>query len=66
LIQLHKIKPLKNKNKLNGINHHIPININTEYQWTQLHHQKTLFDKLDEKGRASNLLITGDPFHWQK
>jgi hypothetical protein len=38
---------LKKQKQLNGRNHHIPININTECQWTQLPHQKTLFGKLD-------------------
>jgi hypothetical protein len=33
---------------------------------TQLPHWKTLFDKLDYKGRSSNLLFTRDPSHWQK
>jgi hypothetical protein len=37
---------LKQK-QLNGRNHHIPININTECQWNQLHHQKTSFGKFD-------------------
>jgi hypothetical protein len=47
LIQLYTIKSLNNKKQLNGRNHHIAININTEYQWTQLPSQKTLFGKLD-------------------
>jgi hypothetical protein len=34
---------LKQQKQLNGRNHHIPININTECQWTQQIHQKTLF-----------------------
>jgi hypothetical protein len=38
---------LKQQKQLNGRNHHIPININTEYQWTQLPHQNTLFSKQD-------------------
>jgi hypothetical protein len=38
---------LKQQKQLNGRNHHIPINITTECQWTQLLHQKTLFGKLD-------------------
>jgi hypothetical protein len=38
---------LKQQKQLNGRNHHIPININTECQWTQLPHQKTPFGKLD-------------------
>jgi hypothetical protein len=33
--------------QLNDSNHHIPININTECQWIQLPHQKTLIGKLD-------------------
>jgi hypothetical protein len=32
--------------QLNDRNHHIPLNINTECQWTQLPHQKTQFGKL--------------------
>jgi hypothetical protein len=36
---------LKTK-QLNGKNYHIPININTKCQWTQLPHQKTPFGKL--------------------
>jgi hypothetical protein len=38
---------LKQQKQLNGRNHLIPININTECQWTQPPHQKTLFGKLD-------------------
>jgi hypothetical protein len=38
---------LKQQKQLNGKNHHTPVNINTECQWTELPHQKTLFDKLD-------------------
>jgi hypothetical protein len=37
---------LKQQKQLNDKNHHIPININTECQWTQLSHQKTPFGKL--------------------
>jgi hypothetical protein len=37
----------KLQKQLNGSNDHIPININTEFQWTQFPHQKTLFGKLD-------------------
>jgi hypothetical protein len=37
----------KQQKQLNGRNHHIPININTECQWTKFPHQKTLFGKLD-------------------
>jgi hypothetical protein len=37
----------KQQKQLNGRNPHIPINIHTKYQWTQLPHQKTLFGKLD-------------------
>jgi hypothetical protein len=40
---------LKQQKQLNGRNHHIPVNINTECQWTQLPHQKTLFGKLIKK-----------------
>jgi hypothetical protein len=48
LIWLHTIRSLnKKKTKLNVRNHHTPININTECQWTQLPHQKTPFGKLD-------------------
>jgi hypothetical protein len=50
LIQAHTIKSLNKKtrtNKLNDRNHHMPINTNTEYQQTQLPHQKTLFGRLD-------------------
>jgi hypothetical protein len=32
---------------LNGRIHHIPININSECQWTQLTYQKTPLEKLD-------------------
>jgi hypothetical protein len=38
---------LKQQKQLNGRNYHIPININTECQWTQLPHQNTLLGKLD-------------------
>jgi hypothetical protein len=38
---------LKQQKQLNGRNHHIPININTESQWAQLPHQKIPFGKLD-------------------
>jgi hypothetical protein len=38
---------LKQQKQLNGRNHHIPININTEYQWIPLPHQKTPCGKLD-------------------
>jgi hypothetical protein len=48
LIQLHTIKPLNNKNQLNGGNHHIPINIKTECQWTQLPHQKTFANWIEK------------------
>jgi hypothetical protein len=48
LIQLHTFKSFNNnKKKLNGRSHQIPININTECQWTQIPHQKTAFGKLD-------------------
>jgi hypothetical protein len=33
--------------KLNGRNNHIPMNINTEFKWTQLHHQIHTICKLD-------------------
>jgi hypothetical protein len=36
----------KQQKQLNDRNHHIPININTECQQTQLFHKKTLFGKL--------------------
>jgi hypothetical protein len=38
---------LKQQKQINGRNHHIPININTECQRTPLSHQKTPFIKLD-------------------
>jgi hypothetical protein len=38
---------LKQQKQVNDRNHHIPININTEYQQTQLPSQKTPFGKLD-------------------
>jgi hypothetical protein len=38
---------LKQQKQPNGRNHHIVINTNTECQWTQLSHQKTLSGKLD-------------------
>jgi hypothetical protein len=38
---------LKQQKQLNGKNHHIPSNINTECQWTKVSHQKTSFGKLD-------------------
>jgi hypothetical protein len=38
---------LKQQKQLNGKNHHIPVNMNTECQWTQLPHQKTPFSKPD-------------------
>jgi hypothetical protein len=38
---------LKQQKQLSSRNHHIPVNINTECQQTQLPHQKTLFGKLD-------------------
>jgi hypothetical protein len=38
---------LKQQKQLNGRNYHIPINNNTQYQWTQLPHQKAPFGKLD-------------------
>jgi hypothetical protein len=34
---------LQQQKNVNGRNHHIPINVNTECQWTQLPKQKTLF-----------------------
>jgi hypothetical protein len=38
---------LKQQKQLNGRNDHIPMNINTEFQCTQLHHQKHTICKLD-------------------
>jgi hypothetical protein len=38
---------LKQQKQLNGKNHHLSININTDSQLTQLPHQKTLFGKLN-------------------
>jgi hypothetical protein len=35
-LHLHTIKSLNKQKPLNGRNHHIPININTKCQWTQL------------------------------
>jgi hypothetical protein len=49
--------------QLNGNSHHIPININTQCQQTQLPHQKSPFGKQDFKGRSNNLLFAGDPSH---
>jgi hypothetical protein len=46
LIQLHN-QTLKQQKQLNDRKHHIPININTECQRTQLPQQKTLLGKLD-------------------
>jgi hypothetical protein len=60
------IQILKQQKQLNGRNHHIPSNINTECQWTQLPHQKTPFGKLDYKERSNNPLLIGDPSHRQK
>jgi hypothetical protein len=40
LLWLHTLKSLNNKRQVNGRNHHTPININTECQWTQLPHQR--------------------------
>jgi hypothetical protein len=54
---------LKQQKQLNDRNHHIPININTECQQTQLPHQKIPFHKLDFKRRSNNLLFTRDPSH---
>jgi hypothetical protein len=36
----------KQQKQLNGRNQHMPMNINSEYQWTQLPYQKILFSKL--------------------
>jgi hypothetical protein len=38
---------LKQQKQLNGRNHDIAININTDFQWTQCTHEKTPFGKLD-------------------
>jgi hypothetical protein len=38
---------LKQQKQLNGRNHHIPININTECQCIQVLYQKTPFSKLN-------------------
>jgi hypothetical protein len=38
---------LKQQKQLNDRNYHIPININTEWQWTQHLNQKTSCGKLD-------------------
>jgi hypothetical protein len=37
---------LKQQKQLIDRNHHIPINFNTECQWTQLPHQKTPYSKM--------------------
>jgi hypothetical protein len=37
---------LKQQKQLNVRNHHIPVNISTECQWSQFPHQKTLFGRL--------------------
>jgi hypothetical protein len=48
LMQLHSIKSSDSKKKLLiGRNHHIPINTNTEFQRTQLLHQKIPFGQPD-------------------
>jgi hypothetical protein len=54
---------LKQQKQVNGRNHHVPLDVTTEYQWSHLSHQKTPFDKLDSKGTANNLLLPGDPSH---
>jgi hypothetical protein len=38
---------LKQQKQQIGRNHYIPINDNTECQWTQLSHQKTTFGNMD-------------------
>jgi hypothetical protein len=38
---------LKQQKQPNDSNHHMPININTECQQIQLHHQKAQFGKLN-------------------
>jgi hypothetical protein len=38
---------LRKQKELNGRNHQIPTNINTECPQTQLPHQKTVFGKVD-------------------
>jgi hypothetical protein len=58
----HK-QTLKQQKQLNGRNHHIPININTKCQQSQLLYQVTLFGKLYQKGRSNSLLFTRDPSH---
>jgi hypothetical protein len=52
---------LKQQKQLIGRNHHIPININTESQWTQLLHEKTTFCKMNEKEISNNVLFKRDP-----
>jgi hypothetical protein len=37
------IQSLRQQKQVNGRIHNIPININSEYEWTQLLHQKTPF-----------------------
>jgi hypothetical protein len=38
---------IKQQKQQKDRNHHIPFNINTEFQWTQLPYKKALFGKLD-------------------
>jgi hypothetical protein len=45
---------LKQQKQPNGRNHHIPININTECQWTQLSSQKKLIKWI----KTDNLTIS--------
>jgi hypothetical protein len=40
---------LQQQKQLNGRNHHMPLNINTECYWTQLPHQKTCFGNCIKK-----------------
>jgi hypothetical protein len=50
---------LQQQKNVNGRNHHIPINVNTECQWTQLSHQKTPFSKLDKNEDPTYVVYRG-------
>jgi hypothetical protein len=52
----------KQEKQINGMNHHIPININNECQWTQLPHQDTIW-QTGLKRKINNLLFTRDSAH---
>jgi hypothetical protein len=57
---------LTQQKQLNGKNHHIPLNINTECYWPQCPYQNTSIGILDYKGRPGNVLFTRNPLHRQK